>query len=318
MVQVIDTDLVPPGKRASYLFEAVEGSPLPIINLSRSRFKDRHFRASFSGRMFGNAFLTRFNANAVHLARASDEISERSSKMLLLALLHQGTYEQLFDYHAPFPYTRPGDLLLLDLDAPQSVTFSNFALTSCTYIPREYFFPFVDDGSVVKPALFRPGHELYGLLAACFRECHAMRDPTSLAASAALTTLSHIALLAGGLHPREHGDLGRSLQEARRHKAQQFIAAHCDDPRLDPRRVADHLRLSLRSLHLAFEETGHGIAARIQMARLTRAKDMLLHEPHRSTLDIALACGFNNLSTFYRAFSDAFGMPPGEFRKSRN
>ncbi len=318
MVQLIDTDLVPSWKRASYLYEAMEGSPLPFINLSRSHFKDSNFRASFSGRMFGNAFLTRFGANAVHMARDSDEILERSSRMILLAMLHQGTYEQLFDYHAPFLSTRPGDIMLLDLDAPQSVTFTNSALTTCVYVPRQYFEPFVDGGPFVKPALYRPGHELYGLLAACFRECCAMPAPSATAAAAALTTLTHITLIARGLHPREHGDLGKSLQQARRQKALQFIAAHCDDPRLDPRKVADHLRLSLRSLHLAFEETGDGIAARIQMARLMRARDMLLHEPQRSTLDIALSCGFNNLSTFYRAFADAYGMPPGEFRKSRN
>lgn len=317
MVQVIDTNLVPSWKRAEYLYDAVEQSPLPVINLSRSRFKDSGFRARLSGKMLGDAFITRFDASALQLTRAEREISKRSSGMLLLALLDHGTYEQLFDYRAPLANASPGDFLLLDLDAPQSVTFAD-AATICAYIPRSHFEPFLDSRSFVAPVVVRPHDELYGLLAACFRECVAMREPTAAAARGALATLTRVALVVRGMHPRDDADLSRSVAEARRYKAQQFITAHCCNPRLDAQKVADHLKLSLRSLHLAFEPTGQGVAARILAARLAHARGMLVDSPQSSTLDVALACGFNNLSTFYHGFSQAYGMPPGEFRKSRN
>jgi transcriptional regulator GlxA family with amidase domain len=80
--------------------------------------------------------------------------------------------------------------------------------------------------------------------------------------------------------------------------------------------VADHLGISLRSLHFAFEATGASVGLRILSARLRRARDFLVRFPKRSILDIALDCGFDNLATFYRGFSRAYGHPPGEVRKN--
>ncbi|TCL69665.1 AraC family transcriptional regulator [Rhizobium sp. BK251] len=316
MVHVIDTEFVPPSKRTQYLNDIVERSPLPLIHFSRASLQHSDFRARFSGRMLGDAFITRLHANAVQLRRASPEISRRPAGTILLALLHRGSYEQTFDYQSPFPNTEPGDFLLIDLDAPQTVTFTNSALTTCAYIPRSYFTPFIGDASFMRPVLVQPQDELYGLLVACFRACVALRNPSPTAAEAALKTLAHAALMAHGLNPEEHDDLQVSLVEARRLTAEQFIASHFDDPRLSAEVVAAHLGVSIRSLHLAFAGTGEGVAARTATIRLAKAKEMLLGCPERSTLDVAISCGFNNLSTFYRRFSEAYGMAPGEFRKT--
>jgi transcriptional regulator GlxA family with amidase domain len=104
-------------------------------------------------------------------------------------------------------------------------------------------------------------------------------------------------------------ELHGSFLNARRVRAQRFIEERCIDPRLDAQRVADHLGISLRSLHLAFESTGASVGSRILSARLGRARDLLVRFPKRSILDIALDCGFDNLATFYRGFSCAYGHP---------
>src|ERR1700722_14312417 len=104
---------------------------------------------------------------------------------------------------------------------------------------------------------------------------------------------------------------------ARRVRAQRFIEERCIDPRLGAERGADHLGISLRSLHFAFESTGASVGSRILSARLRRAHNLLIRFPKRSILDTALDCGFENLATFYRGFSRAYGHPPGEIRKNR-
>lgn len=50
--------------------------------------------------------------------------------------------------------------------------------------------------------------------------------------------------------------------------------------------------------------------------RLNAAKSMLLEEPDRTILSIALNCGFNSKTTFNKAFIAAAGMTPREFRRS--
>jgi AraC-like DNA-binding protein len=48
--------------------------------------------------------------------------------------------------------------------------------------------------------------------------------------------------------------------------------------------------------------------------RLEHARLLLSQRPGRSVADIAYACGFDGLSTFYRNFRAAFGTSPAEFR----
>lgn len=36
--------------------------------------------------------------------------------------------------------------------------------------------------------------------------------------------------------------------------------------------------------------------------------------PERLIADIATACGFESLATYYRVFNTAYGLPPGDFR----
>jgi AraC-like DNA-binding protein len=313
MEHLINSDLAPPGRLSAYLHEVVESSPLPVIDLSSSRFDDGDFHLRFSGRLLGDAYLTRFEASSVVLRRSDKEIGVRSSHLVLLAMLDRGAYEQSFDGLVPMCCV-PGALLLTDLDWPQTVYFSRLTVTTCAYIPRRLFRPFLDEIGFSRPILISPDNELYGLLVACLRAAAAMPDPTPAASSAAVGTLTRLMSIAQGLHPQDHQDLGRSLQDARRQRAQLLISEHCHDPRLNPQMIADRLGLSLRSLNTAFATSGRGVAASIVAARLDWAKELLLRFPQRSVLQIALSCGFNNLSSFYRSFSQAYGAPPAEFR----
>jgi AraC-like DNA-binding protein len=234
--------------------------------------------------------------------------------MLLIALLRNGSYEQCFGYHPPFSKTGPGDILLLDLDAPQSVTFIQPSLITCAYIPRRHFEPFIGSEPFLKPMIIRPDNELHGLLTACILACTATPVSNPTASQTVIQTLTRLAMVAHGLDPRSREELGASLREGRRARARLFIALQCADPTLDAQKVADHLGISLRCLHLAFEPTGTGVSAMILRARLAQAMQQLCRFPKRSVLDVALDCGFNNLATFYRAFNRFYGAPPGAHR----
>lgn len=60
--------------------------------------------------------------------------------------------------------------------------------------------------------------------------------------------------------------------------------------------------------------TGKTITETLQRHRCECAKDML-QSSAKSISEICYACGFNDLSYFYRLFKATFGMNPGQYRK---
>ena len=67
---------------------------------------------------------------------------------------------------------------------------------------------------------------------------------------------------------------------------------------------------------VVFAPTGITCARYITTRRLDRARSLLSQSASRPVADIAFACGFESLTTFYRAFRVAFRRSPSEFRKS--
>lgn len=281
---------------------------------SNSRFEANDFRARFHIRPLGDAYLADILATGLQLKRHAREIDRSPCGQLLVALLRHGGCQQDF-MGRDLISIEPGDLLLLDLDGPQTATFDSLTSATCAYIPRRHF-PYLSNHSELRPLRIRPRDQLHGLLKACLVASAEAEGLTTAAADGALGALACLAMVAHGVHPETSRELHGSFLHARRVRAQQFIEQRCIDPRLDAECVADHLGISLRSLHFAFEATGASVGSRILSARLRRARDLLIRFPKRSILDIALDCGFENLATFYRGFSRAYGHTPGAVRKT--
>jgi AraC-like DNA-binding protein len=316
MALLIDTEGVDPRQRASHFLDAMMASPLPATDASHSHFEADDFRARFYIKPLGDAYLGEVLATGLQLKRSRREIDRSPSGQVLVALLKRGSCREDFEDREPILFHEPGDLLLLDFDGPQTATFDGLMSATCAFIPRRRLRPFLSNDSELRPLLIRPRDELHGLIKACLVASAEAQNLTSAAADGALGALASLAMIAHGVHCETTKGLHGSFLHARRVRAQRFIEERCIDPRLDAERVADHLGISLRSLHFAFEATGASVGARILSARLRRARDLLVRFPKRSILDIALDCGFENLATFYRGLSRAYGHPPGDVRKS--
>lgn len=79
--------------------------------------------------------------------------------------------------------------------------------------------------------------------------------------------------------------------------------------------LAGRLGVSKSSLYRIFATAGlPGPAQLLGRARIEEASHFLL-QTERTVLDIALATGFNSLSSFYRAFHRIHGIAPGQWRK---
>lgn len=85
---------------------------------------------------------------------------------------------------------------------------------------------------------------------------------------------------------------------------------------LSPERLAPRFGMSARSIQRLFEREGTTFTEFLRERRLDRAHRMLVSRRFDGTsiTDVSLACGFGDLSHFYRLFRARFGMTPRDVR----
>lgn len=82
------------------------------------------------------------------------------------------------------------------------------------------------------------------------------------------------------------------------------------------RQIADELSITAHQLsQLINEKLNMNFNTYINMYRIRDAKEMLIDEPGRSVLSIAIAVGFNSKTSFYDAFHRSTGVTPQAYRK---
>lgn len=102
---------------------------------------------------------------------------------------------------------------------------------------------------------------------------------------------------------------------ALRQRAQQYIREHARDPELTIDRIAQALRCSKRTLHLAFEGHERSVADDLRITRLEGCKAELERHPERAVAEVAYAWGFASPAHFSRLFHQRFGYAPSAARR---
>ena len=125
--------------------------------------------------------------------------------------------------------------------------------------------------------------------------------------------------LASGLkgHDADIFDL-RGLRAARYAMLIDHIQKNFRNPMYSATRAARVLGLSPRYLHALLHETGISFSERVLELRLWQSRHMLTDKNYDGMLisEIALTCGFNDISYFNRSFRRRFGCTPGSARRS--
>jgi AraC-like DNA-binding protein len=109
------------------------------------------------------------------------------------------------------------------------------------------------------------------------------------------------------------GDARAAVRAAVYGQVRRYVENNLHDPDLSPDSVLASLHLSRASVYRLFEHEG-GLAAYIRNRRLRMAADELVRFPHMAVQDIAAGLGFNDASSFTRAFRRAFDIAPRELQ----
>jgi AraC-like DNA-binding protein len=107
-----------------------------------------------------------------------------------------------------------------------------------------------------------------------------------------------------------------TVRHVRLQAARDFVERHLHRSDLKPEVAARALHISVRQLHLLFRPTGMSFSRYVLARRLERARFMLEAEPDRKVISIALECGIESSSVFYRGFHAHFGVNPTHHRRS--
>ena len=98
-------------------------------------------------------------------------------------------------------------------------------------------------------------------------------------------------------------------------KITRHVEANLDNPDLTAHSAARALGMSVRSLHLALASSSHSFGELVLRRRLDLCRALLAEWDRADSIaDLAFACGFNSLSSFYRAFREHFGTCPRAVR----
>lgn len=99
--------------------------------------------------------------------------------------------------------------------------------------------------------------------------------------------------------------------------ARQYIAAHIANPALSTTEIAAAIGCSRTTLYRAFADMGIAVSDYIREQRLQRFLKLLQQSsPHQTITELALKCGFADVTNFNKIFRRRFGMSPSEVRRA--
>ena len=309
------TDSLPAHQRFAHWRE-VRAEKIYGVAIELDAEKRLAFQGRFSASPIGQAALVEMHASSYRVHRSEHAIANAPSDSLCI-------YQQLgnaswFETGWRTEFTiGAGELAISHSDLPYRTvptTETGFHLR-IVKIPFALCRPLIEKDIGLTPRLLPNAPGTNAMLRAYFRSF--VEQAPSLdgeAAGAAVRTLAQLALIARGLATPGAEPSREAIRAAQLQVVYQLVDANLHRARLSTETAAAMLGISVRQLHLLFEPTGTTFARYVQGRRLEAARRLLADAGERTVLDISIDCGFDSLSTFYRAFRAAYGMSPGDYR----
>ena len=308
------TDEVEPQDRFDYWRE-VRAKGLFGVTAELAREQRADFFGEFSLRQLGGAGLVELRASPYQVERSRADIADAPGDSICV-------YQQLGG-GGWFGGMRGNDFALADgsfATSHSDLPYRTLPLGTAGFHLRILKVPVASIAAQDKCARDltpKPlgDHPVTSLLESCFADLGEYAGEDEAARTRPLVeALAHLALIERGI-VRPGSRRGQyALRVGRLSLARRLITRHLHNPQLSSAMVADWLGVSVRHLQMLFEMAERSFSQTLTGQRLARSRRLLRETPERLIADVAVACGFESLATYYRVFNAAYGLPPGDFR----
>ena len=240
--------------------------------------------------------------------RRAPELRRNPGEYVGVLMVHHGT--EVFSQQGTTATVTPGTAALWDGVRHVDCATGGHLVKHTMFVPREALVREVPDLDAIFVRTL-PASDTLQLLRGWLNVARgqAVLDPEAARTAERMA----VDLLVAAIDQARDGS--RGTQAVLRAQVKAFLDEHLDDPDLTLDTVARASAISLRYLHLLFEGTGETAREYLRHRRLERAHAILLRHGDRvSVAEVARRCGFDNPSSFSRAYRARYGQSPREAR----
>ena len=300
------TDSVQAPERFCYWREAVCQS---IFNLTIEA-PPGPFAARMTARSAGPLRIALSESTAYQVVRNQREVGRASDDSYSIYL--QLRSEAIISQRGRAFTFQPGDIAVSDLQHPFTATLAAGARRVTTVIPCEMLdrrAPWVRETALHRLPASSPYVDLARRHIVEMVENPAMSESATSLLTENVCNLLALASAADVAPKRMQSELQIEAMLA-------FCRQELHDPDLTPQRVADHLGISVRTLHSRFKQIGQSFGEWVRDERLKACGAALRDRNQRglNISEIAYRWGFNDLSHFNKSFRTRFDRTPTQWR----
>lgn len=314
MIHFTTDDLSPEDRFEQW--REVRGRSLFGVTIELAADRRNAFRGSFRAHNVGTALATEMRASAYRVNRTQADIARIAGHSLCISLQVKG----------PGALKAGGDRTDTVRNGDMMINYSDLPYSAIPTGRDDFHFKMLKVPVDDELMLGRPAHDLFATKsvegAAFSRPFRALfnavnAEPGKLAdPHADVAHIARLAMTARGRLAPGIPEVRAALRAGLRYAAQEIMARNKHRHALSPANVALELGISVRQLHVVFESGELSFTRTLSRMRLEEARRLLLSHPGLSVTQVAYACGFESLSTFYRLFGNAYGMTPSDMREA--
>ncbi len=293
------------------------GKHLFGVTIELDAERRKRFRGSFRAFAIGGAIASEMQASSYRVSRTNADIARIAGNSLCISLQIRGA-GVLDTGHDWTQSVQNGDFAISHSDQP-------FKATPYQYSDFDYRvlkIPLSDDfllgrsahdllpATLVEGPLFKRAFQ--ALFDALTKTPHSVANPAQ-----DVLHIARLSMAARGRLPFTMPEVKHALRAGLHHAALGSMARRLRDASLNPATVAAELGVSVRYLHMLFENSEMSFSRTLTAMRVEDAHRRLMENPTLAITQAAFASGFESIATFYRAFTNTYGMAPGDLRTTR-
>lgn len=308
------TEAVRPIEQFSYWHDAVCEA---VLSVSTQGAPTREFKGKIVSVDLDDLRFAKFRSKSHEILRTQQHVSRSKVPCYLISLQRRGTSR--LHQNNDSCELNPGEIAIMDAARPFRIAFPGDVERTIAVIPHSVLHaraPWLETRPLRKIDRLFPHLEIvrrYLLRLSSAEGALSTSEANLLTENLcnliALATASAEDSKARARAWTRHLDLDALLSYLRR---------NLSEPELSPQMAAEHLGVSVRTVHKRFSELDESFGRWVLNNRLGACR-RLLKDPswsHTPISTIAYSCGFNDLSHFNRCFKERYGMTPRECRRS--